>query len=102
MELQGKIIRFLPAQEGVSKNGNPWKVQPYVLETRETYPKKVYFEVAGEERILQNCCDVGDLVTISFDLESNEFNGRWFTRIRAWKVQIDEPRESNKQDLPFS
>ena len=87
MEVVGKIIQVLPAQEGVGRNGNPWKVQPYVLETLDQYPRKVHFEVFGEDRIKQNPCDLDQLVTVSFDIESREFNGRWYTSIRAWKIQ---------------
>ena len=87
MEVVGKIIQVLPAQEGVGRNGNPWKVQPYVLETVENYPRKVHFEVFGEDRINQNPCELDQLVTVSFDIESREFNGRWYTSIRAWKIQ---------------
>ena len=87
MEVVGKIIQVLPLQEGVGRNGNPWKVQPYVLETLDQYPRKVHFEVFGEERIKQNPCDIDQLVTVSFDIESREFNGRWYTSIRAWRIQ---------------
>ena len=88
MEIVGRIIQVLPAQEGVSKNtGNPWKIQSYVLETQEQYPRKVCFEIFGEDKIKNNPCQLDDLVTVSFDIESREFNGRWYTSIRAWRVQ---------------
>jgi len=88
MEIVGKIIQVLPAQEGVSKStGNPWKIQSYILETLEQYPRKVCFEIFGEDRIKNNPCNVDDVVTVSFDIESREFNGRWYTSIRAWRVQ---------------
>lgn len=88
MEIQGKIIQVLPVQEGTSKaTGNPWKVQAYVLETLDQYPRKVHFEIFGEDRIKSNPCNIDDLVTVSFDIESREFNGRWYTSIRAWRVQ---------------
>ena len=87
MEIVGKIIQVLPLQEGVGRNGNPWKLQGYVLETLDQYPRKVHFEVFGEDRIKQNPCDIDQLVTVSFDIESREFNGRWYTSIRAWKIQ---------------
>ena len=87
MEVVGKIIQVLPVQEGVGRNGNPWKVQPYVLETLDQYPRKVHFEVFGEDRIKQNPCEIDQLVTVSFDIESREFNGRWYTSIRAWRIQ---------------
>ena len=88
MEVVGKIIQVLPEQGGVSKtSGKEWKLQAYVLETQEQYPKKVHFEVFGEDRIKANPCQLDDDVTVSFDIESREFNGRWYTSIRAWKIQ---------------
>jgi len=95
MEVVGKIIQVLPAQEGVGRTGNPWKVQPYVLETFDQYPRKVHFEVFGEDRIKQNPCDIDQVVTVSFDIESREFNGRWYTSIRAWKIQQGDMTQAN-------
>ena len=87
MEIVGKIIQVLPQQGGVSKtSGKEWKLQAYVLETQEQYPRKVHFEVFGEDRIKANQCQLDDIVTVSFDVESREFNGRWYTSIRAWRV----------------
>ena len=87
MEVVGKTIQVLPLQEGIGRNGNPWKLQGYVLETLDQYPRKVHFEVFGEDRIKQNPCEIDQLVTVSFDIESREFNGRWYTSIRAWRIQ---------------
>ena len=88
MEISGKIIQVLPEQGGVSKtSGKEWKLQAYVLETQEQYPRTVHFEVFGEDRIKANPCQLDDVVTVSFDIESREFNGRWYTSIRAWKIQ---------------
>ena len=87
MEISGKIIQVLPEQGGVSKtSGKEWKLQAYVLETQEQYPRKVHFEVFGEDRIKANPCQLDDVVTVSFDIESREFNGRWYTSIRAWRI----------------
>ena len=87
MDISGKIVAKLPLQSGESKaSGKPWQVQAYVLETQEQYPRKVCFEIFGEQRIKDNPCEIDDLVTVSFDIESREFNGRWYTAIRAWKV----------------
>lgn len=87
MDIVGKIIQVLPMQEGVGRNGNPWKLQAYVLETQEQYPRKVHFEVFGEDRVKNNQAALDQLVTVSFDIESREFNGRWYTSIRAWRIQ---------------
>ncbi len=86
MEIKGKIIFALPEQGGTSKAGNAWRKREYVLETQETYPKKVCFNLFGD-RIDQYPMAVGEDVTVSFDLESREFNGRWYTDVRAYKVE---------------
>lgn len=86
MEIKGKIIHILPLQEGVSKAGNPWKKQEYVLETYDQYPRKVCFDLFGDKAD-QYRAEIGDDVILSFDIESREYNGRWFTSIRGWKLE---------------
>ncbi len=86
MEVTGRIIIALPEVSGTSKAGNAWKKREYVLETQEQYPRKVFFNFFGD-RADQFPMNVGDLVTVSFDIESREFNGRWYTDIRAWKAE---------------
>lgn len=90
MEVTLKIIQVLTAQEGTDRNGNPWKCQGYVGETIDTnYPRKVHFEIFGVDRINQNPCDIDDVVDVHFDIESREYpegSGKWFTSIRAWRV----------------
>jgi hypothetical protein len=86
MEIAGKIILALPEQSGVSKAGNAWKKREYVLETQETYPKKVHFDLFGD-RADQYPLNVGDEIVLSFDINSREFNGRWYTSVSGWKVE---------------
>lgn len=86
MEVIGKITHAFPEVSGVSKAGNNWKKREYVLETQETYPKKVFFDFFGE-RADQYPLAVGQMVKLSFDIESREYNGRWFTSIRGWKAE---------------
>lgn len=76
----------LPEMSGTSKAGNAWKKREYVLETQETYPKKVHFDFFGE-RADQYLLNVGDEITLSFDIESREYQGRWYTSIRGWKAE---------------
>lgn len=86
MEITGKIILALPEQSGVSKAGNSWKKKEYVLETQETYPKKVHFDLFGDKAD-KYPLSVGQTVRLSFDIESREYNGRWFTSIRGWQAE---------------
>lgn len=80
----------LPLQQGTSRNGNNWMKQEYVLETNEAYPKKVHFDFFGE-RANQYNFEVGDVILLSFDIESREYNGRWYTDIRGWKAEKVDP-----------
>lgn len=86
MEVTGKIILALPEMSGTSRAGNVWKKREYVLETQETYPRKIHFDFFGE-RADQFPLNVGDTIKLSFDIESREYNGRWFTSIRGWKSE---------------
>lgn len=89
MEIEGRIILELPVQEGTSKAGNFWKKGEWVLETKSTYPRKVKFTVFGEERLanLGHQLNVGADVVISVDVESREYNGRWYTDVSAYAVR---------------
>ena len=102
MEIKGKIIVALPEMSGVSKSGNNWKKREYVLETQETYPRKVHFDFFGD-RADQYPLSVGDDITLSFDIESREYNGRWFTSIRGWKAEKNgaaQPAAQPFQNMP--
>ena len=76
---------MLAEQNGQGRNGT-WRKREYVIETQDQYPKKVCFNMWGD-RIDQFQMKEGDLVNVFFDIESREFNGRWYTDVRAWKVE---------------
>lgn len=88
MDLTGKIIAVLPASSGVSqRTGNSWMSQDYVIEVPGQYPRKCVFRVFGEDRIKQFNIQMGEDLTVSFDIDAHEFNGRWFNDVRAFNVQ---------------
>ena len=118
MEISGKIIAVLPQATGQGKNGM-WRSQDYVLETADQYPKKVCFNLFND-KIDQFPMAIDDVVNVSFDVESREYNGRWYTDVKAWRVEpggaagaaaegsgpIDQPHfeegaMEEKDDLPF-
>lgn len=89
MEIRGRITQVLQLQQGVAQaSGKAWKKQEYVLQTYDQYPRTVCFNLFGE-RVDQyaNLLQVGADVNVSFDIESREYNGRWYTDVRAWKVE---------------
>lgn len=90
MELQGKIIAVLPVKTGTNARGE-WKVQEYVVETHDAYPKKMVFSVFGDDRISRFNIQVGQEVTVSFDIDAHEYQGRWFNSIRAFDVRQVDP-----------
>ncbi len=87
MEIQGKIIEVLPLQSGIGKaSGKEWKKQDYVLETLDQYPRKICFNL-WSDNIDKFAIQMGEELTVSIDIESREYNGRWYTDVRAWKVE---------------
>ncbi len=87
MEITGKIIAALQPRSGTSaRTGNTWMTQEFVIETHEQYPRKCMFNVFGEDRLKEFNIQVGAEVTVSFDIDAREYNGRWYNDIRAWRV----------------
>ena len=84
MEITGKIIEILPEKSGQSARG-PWRKQEYVLETNGQYPKKICFMAWGD-KIDEFGIRDGETITAGIDLESREYNGRWYTDVKALKV----------------
>lgn len=85
MDIQGKVIQVLPPQSGTSKAGNPWSKQEYVIE--QEGGRKVAVTFFGE-RATQFLLHMNENVNLSIDIESREYNGRWYTEIRAWKAEV--------------
>ena len=100
MELQGKIIVVLPERSGVSQRGNQWRSISYVLETQEQYPKKLAFDVTND-KIDQLNIQLGEILTVQFDINAREYNGRWFNSVNAWNV-IRQTQQAPAQGGGFS
>lgn len=117
MQLTAKLVQVLPLQTGSGKNGQ-WKKQDIIVETEGQYPKKVCVSIWGD-KINEQVLKTGAMLNISFDVESREYNGRWYTDVKAWRVEpagataaadgngpIDQPHfeegaMEEKDDLPF-
>ena len=103
MELAGKVIAVLEPRGGVSKNGNEWKVQEYVIETHDQYPRRMCFDVFGADKKQQFNIQVGEELNVFFDIDAREWQGRWFNSIRAWKVERvnADAQQMPPMDAPF-
>ncbi len=107
LEIQGKIIKIMPMQSGNSARGQ-WQKQEFVIETKDKFPKKACFSVWGDKiDSLKNYTE-GAEVTVSFNVESREYNQRWYTDLRAWKIEgtgsatppADAPPPFTEDDIP--
>ena len=98
MNIKGKIIQVMEEQSGESAKG-PWRKQEYVLETDGQYPKKVCF-MAWNDKIDEFAIKEGHVVDVGIDLESREYNGRWYTDVKAWKVTNDATVSPLPDDKP--
>ena len=91
MELQCKVIAALPERSGVSARGE-WKSQEFVIEYQEgQYPRHLVFTVFGADRLQRFNIQIGQTVLVAFDVDAHEWNGRWFTDIRAFDVRQVDP-----------
>jgi hypothetical protein len=95
MQVTAKVIEVLEQQTGMGKNGE-WKKQDFILETDDQYPKKICISVWGD-KIDSNQLQIGNQLKVDFDAESREFNGKWFTNLKAWKIEILGVSTSTKQ-----
>lgn len=84
-DITGKIIAVLPTRSGTSARGTQWSSQTAVIETHEQYPKRVAFDVLGD-KITEFNLQVGEEVTVSFDIDARQYQDRWFNSIKAWNI----------------
>lgn len=103
MELEGTVHRVLPVVKGTSARGE-WSKQEIVVEMTGDYNRKVCVSFWGDR--VQDVAKLreGDKVSVSINLESREYNGRWFTEVRAWKLVKQNPDQQSaagsSDDLP--
>ncbi len=117
LDLKGRLVKKLPLVSGEGRNGK-WEKQEFVIETDDQYPKKICISLWGDNIKKLESVQEGDKLTVSVNIESREYNERWYTDVRAWRIQaeseggspglpplppkaqVDEP-QSPEDDLPF-
>ncbi len=101
MQLIARLVQVLPLQSGTGTNGE-WKKQDIIVETDADFPKKVCISIWGE-RINEQQLQLGNMLLIDFDVESSEYNGRWYTNLKAWKIAVKgiNTEAQNNTDVPF-
>jgi hypothetical protein len=97
MQITAKLIQLLPIQIGTGKNGE-WKKQDIIVETDGQYSKKVCISIWGD-KINDDQLLTGNLLKIDFDIESREYNGKWYTDLKAWKIEMTTSENTNKDSV---
>jgi hypothetical protein len=87
LEITGVIIRILPVETGTSNNGKEWQKQTFAIETDGQYPKTVAFLLFNKALDHLKPFKMGDMVRVSFDVESREYNNKFFTDLKPWKIE---------------
>lgn len=101
LEIEGKLISIMSEQTGEGKFGK-WIKQEFVIETKDQYPKKVCFSIWNDKTDVLKKLKEGDLITVSFNPESREYNNRWYTDLRAWKIVKSDQISGNEEPPPFT
>lgn len=99
LNISGIVLNILPLQSGTSKAGNQWQKQDFILETGGQYPRKVCICLFGDS-VAKFPLQVGQSVTASVDIESREFNARWYTDVRAWNVVYNDQQQGAPAPAP--
>lgn len=110
MKVTGKITKVLDTQKGTSASGKDWQKLSFILETTEDYNNLYCFEVFGDEKVEQflKYNKVGQDVDVSFNVQTNEYKGKYYTSLQSWKIfkaeaamETLEVAQDEVDDLPF-
>ena len=101
LELVGKLVKVLPEVTGQGKNGT-WMKQEFILETFDQYPKKICLSAWGDKVSDLKQFAPGDVLKASLNLESREYNERWYTEARAWRIEASTEAEAGPSASPSS
>ena len=110
MKVTGKITKVLDTQKGTTAAGKNWQKLSFILETTEDYNNLYCFDVFGDEKVEQflKFNKVGQEVDVSFNVQTNEYKGKYYTSLQSWKIFKAEAGEATPEvaqeeadDLPF-
>ena len=116
LKITGIITKVLEVQKGTSKAGKDWQKLQFIVETEEEYNNTYCFELFGEDKIsdFSKWNKERSKVTVKFNVQTNEWNGKYFTSLSAWNVynefkdapseaekEMKEMQEESESDLPF-
>ncbi len=101
--IKGKLLKILPVESGVGRNGNPWKKREFVVDIQDQqYPRKICFTLFNDRLSLVEGFREGENVEVTFDVESREYNGKWYHTLSAWKVETQVPKTAGAGYPPLT
>lgn len=101
MQITGNIVVVCPIKSGVSQQGKEWQSLDFVVEIPGQYPKRVVLNIFGQDKINQLNPQVGEQnVTVDFDIDAHEYNGRFFNQVRAWNITRLGQQQGGYQQPP--
>lgn len=100
LQTRGKLKEILTPQAGVGKSGKEWNKRDFVIETEGQYPRLICFTLFGDKASILDNINIGATVEVYFNIESKEFNGRYFHNINAWKVEVDGSVKNTYGNVP--
>ena len=88
MELKIDVLvtNVFDVRDGQTERGT-WKSRDFMAETDERYPHKLYFEIFGADKVDKFPVQIGRKYTVYFDIDSQPFNGKYYTHLRVWKIE---------------
>ena len=100
MEIKGRLVKVLPVQTGQGRSGE-WKKQEFVIELEGggSFPRKACLSAWGD-KVNVGALIEGSMLNVSFDIESREFNGKWYTNLTAWKVETTDDNQQPPPSMP--
>jgi len=101
-EISGKLIKKLNEVTGTGKNGTNWIKQEFVIETQEQYPKKVCLAAWGDRTQDLAQAQMGDMLKLQFSPESREYNERWYTELRAYRIEVESAGGNVPENVDFN
>lgn len=100
LQIKGKIQQLLKPESGVSRAGKEWKKQEFLIETVEQFPRKVLFALLNDKVSALEKVKPGDEVEVFFNIESRDYNGRWYTNLTAWKIERAVQEQDHASYIP--
>jgi len=95
LKVSGKITKILPPQNGTTKSGTHWTKMTFVIDNGDQYNSTFAFEIWKDEKVraFNEHYNIGDFVVVDFNVDTSEYNGKFYTNLKAWKVE--------KSDMPI-